>query len=56
LLIVGSGVRWASPFAELRELVDGMAMPFITSSVAGKWRVRIDGDIDAGGAFAGDRT
>jgi 2-hydroxyacyl-CoA lyase 1 len=34
LLIVGSGVRWASPFAELRELVDGMAMPFITSSVA----------------------
>jgi 2-hydroxyacyl-CoA lyase 1 len=31
LLIVGEGVRWASPFAALRELVDALALPFITS-------------------------
>ena len=33
LLIVGKGVRWASPFAELRELVDALALPFITSPI-----------------------
>jgi thiamine pyrophosphate-dependent acetolactate synthase large subunit-like protein len=33
LLIVGEGVRWASPFAALRELVDALALPFITSPV-----------------------
>ena len=33
LLIVGKGVRWAAPFAELRELVDALALPFITSPI-----------------------
>lgn len=33
LLIVGKGVRWASPFAQLRELVDALALPFITSPI-----------------------
>ena len=33
LLIVGKGVRWASPFAALRELVDALALPFITSPI-----------------------
>jgi len=33
LLIVGKGVRWASPWAALRELVDTLALPFITSPI-----------------------
>ena len=33
LLIIGKGVRWASPFAALRELVDALALPFITSPI-----------------------
>ncbi len=33
LLIVGKGARWQSPFAELRELVDSLAIPFITSPI-----------------------
>jgi 2-hydroxyacyl-CoA lyase 1 len=33
LLIIGKGVRWAAPFAELRELVDALALPFITSPI-----------------------
>ncbi len=33
LLIIGKGVRWAAPFAELRELVDDLALPFITSPI-----------------------
>ena len=33
LLIVGKGVRWAAAFAELRELVDALALPFITSPI-----------------------
>ena len=31
LLIVGSGARWSAPFAALRQLVDALALPFITS-------------------------
>jgi thiamine pyrophosphate-dependent acetolactate synthase large subunit-like protein len=33
LLIVGKGVRWAAPFTELRELVDALSLPFITSPI-----------------------
>ena len=33
LLIVGKGVRWAAPFAELRELIDVLSLPFITSPI-----------------------
>ena len=33
LLIVGKGVRWGAPFDELRELVDALALPFITSPI-----------------------
>ena len=34
LLIVGKGVRWSSPFAALRELVDVLSVPFSTSAIA----------------------
>jgi len=34
LLIVGKGVRWSSCFAELRELVDALSIPFSTSAIA----------------------
>jgi thiamine pyrophosphate-dependent acetolactate synthase large subunit-like protein len=33
LLIIGKGMRWGSPFAELRELVDSLSIPFITSPI-----------------------
>jgi 2-hydroxyacyl-CoA lyase 1 len=33
LLIVGKGVRWGAPFAELGELVDALELPFITSPI-----------------------
>ena len=33
LLIIGDGVRWAAPYPELRELVDRLAIPFITSPI-----------------------
>ena len=33
LLIIGKGVRWSAPFAALRELVDALALPFITSPI-----------------------
>ena len=33
LLIVGSGARWGAPFAALRELVDSLDLPFITSPI-----------------------
>lgn len=35
LLIVGADLRWSAPFAELLELVDSLAVPFITSPLAG---------------------
>ena len=34
LLIVGADLRWSAPFAELLELVDSLAIPFITSPFA----------------------
>ena len=34
LLIVGADLRWSAPFAELTELVDSFAVPFITSPFA----------------------
>ncbi len=33
LLIIGKGVRWSSPFAELSQLVDVLALPFLTSPI-----------------------
>ena len=33
LLIMGKGLRWSAPFAALRELVDALALPFITSPI-----------------------
>ena len=33
LLIIGKGVRWSSPYAALRALVDTVALPFITSPI-----------------------
>jgi 2-hydroxyacyl-CoA lyase 1 len=35
LLIVGADLRWSAPFAELLDLVDSLAVPFITSPFAG---------------------
>lgn len=32
-LIVGKGMRWSAPFAALSELVDALALPFITSPI-----------------------
>jgi thiamine pyrophosphate-dependent acetolactate synthase large subunit-like protein len=31
MMIVGKGVRWSEPVAELRKLVDGLGMPFLPS-------------------------
>jgi 2-hydroxyacyl-CoA lyase 1 len=33
LLIIGKGVRWAAPYPDLRQLVDRLAIPFITSPI-----------------------
>ncbi len=33
LLIIGAGARWDSPFAALREVVDSLDLPFITSPI-----------------------
>ncbi|HEX2170835.1 MAG TPA: thiamine pyrophosphate-binding protein, partial [Dehalococcoidia bacterium] len=31
VLIIGKGVRWSEPYQELRELVEGLSIPFVTS-------------------------
>jgi 2-hydroxyacyl-CoA lyase 1 len=41
LLIVGKGARWAGPWNELVELVEGLRMPFVTSPI-GRGSVRDD--------------
>jgi 2-hydroxyacyl-CoA lyase 1 len=33
LLIIGKGVRWTAPYPAMRELVDRLAIPFITSPI-----------------------
>lgn len=31
VVLIGKGVRWSEPYAELRQLVEGLSVPFVTS-------------------------